>query len=219
MTTVDRLLKASQSVWDCYYTHPFVQGIQDGTLDVAKFRHYILQDYWYLVDYAKTFSIGIAKAKSLETTQLFSGYIYALTHSEMDIHRGYMGRLALTQDEIDGTKPSLDNLSYTSYMLRVAYEESEVEILTAILACAISYEDIAKKMVVTAPACQAHPFYGDWISGYASEKYAKENEILITMVNRLTADYNEAQLQHLEDIFLACSKYELAFWNMAWNLQ
>ena len=25
------------------------------------------------------------------------------------------------------------------------------------------------------------------------------------------------QLQHLTDIFLACSRYELAFWDMAWT--
>ncbi len=219
MTTMERLLAKSATVWEAYYDHPFVLGIQNGTLDLEKFRYYILQDYWYLVDYAKTFAIGIAKAKSLETTQLFSGYIHALTHSEMDIHRGYMGRLAITQEALDETAPALDNVSYTSYMLRVAYEEGEAEILTSILACAVSYEVIAKNMVKNQPDCLKDGFYGDWIAGYASEKYAKENEILIAMVNKLTVDYDEKQRKHLEDIFLNCSKYELGFWNMAWSLQ
>ena len=28
----------------------------------------------------------------------------------------------------------------------------------------------------------------------------------------------EQQVRHLEDIFVACSRYELAFWEMAWNM-
>ena len=36
--------------------------------------------------------------------------------------------------------------------------------------------------------------------------------------NRLTEKYTEKQTQHLVDIFVACSRYELAFWEMAWNL-
>ena len=66
-------------------------------------------------------------------------------NGELDVHSGYMGKFNVSQEEIDDMKPSLDNLSYTSYMLRVAYEEGEVEILAAILSCAYSYEVIAKK--------------------------------------------------------------------------
>ena len=66
-------------------------------------------------------------------------------NGELDVHKGYMGKFAVTQEEIDAMKPSLDNLSYTSYMVRVAYDESEVEVLAAVLSCAYSYEVIATK--------------------------------------------------------------------------
>lgn len=208
--TVKRLLEATKDIWMQYNKHPFVMGIQDGTLDREKFRYYIIQDYLYLEDYARAFALGIAKAKSLETTRLFSGYINALTGGEMDIHRGYMGKFAVTQEELDTTPRSLDNLSYTSYMLRVAYEESEVETLTAILSCAYSYEVIAKRIVENNPAAIEHDFYGEWIKGYASERYAKENIILLDTLEELTKNYTEEQITHLIDIFVACSRYELA---------
>ena len=217
MTTSQRLVQAVKPIWDRYHEHPFVLGIQDGTLDREKFRYYIIQDYLYLLDYAKSFAIGIAKAKSPETTRLFSGYIEALTGGEMDIHRGYLGRFQVTREELDATPVALDNLSYTSYMLRVAYEEGEAEILTAILSCAYSYEIIAREMVRRAPACLEHPFYGEWVQGYASDRYASENRVLLDTLDRLTVSYTEEQLRHLEDIFTACSRYELAFWELAWN--
>ena len=36
-------------------------------------------------------------------------------------------------------------------------------------------------------------------------------------MNELAKDYTETQIQHLVDIFVACSRYELAFWQMAWD--
>ncbi len=217
MTTTDRLLHATEEIWQSYHAHPFVQGIRNGDLPKEKFRYYILQDYLYLVEYTKVFAIGIAKAKSQETLQLFSQYIAQLTGSEMNIHHGYMGKLAVTEEELAGTERHLDNLSYTSYMLRVAYEEGEAEILTAILSCACSYEHIAKEMVRTQPNCVNDPFYGEWIQGYASDEYAAENTVLLSALDRLTTHYTEPQLRHLTEIFTACSRYEARFWDLSWQ--
>ena len=218
MAVVDRLLAAARPIWDRYNEHPFVKGIEDGTLDKEKFRYYILQDYLYLEEYAKVFAIGVAKAEDLEMIRLFAGYINVLTDGEMDIHRGYMGELGITQEELDAMPRALDNLSYTSYMLRVAYEETQVEILAGILSCAHSYEMIAKRIIENNPDSVNHPFYGDWIKGYASDAYTKENVALMAHLDRLTEHYTEQQVQHLIDIFVACSRYEELFWDMSWEM-
>ncbi len=218
MNTTDRLLAATKEIWDSYNTHPFVLGIKDGTLDKEKFRYYIIQDFLYLKEYAKTFAIGVAKAKSMETANLFAKYITVM-NGELDIHSGYLSKMRVTQEEIDSMNPSLDNLSYTSYMLRVAYEEGEAEILTAILSCAYSYEVIAKKIVADVPDSVNDSFYGDWLKGYVSEDYAADNIVLLNTLNTLTEYYTEEQINHLVDIFVACSRYELAFWQMSWEIK
>ena len=53
MTTTERLLAGTQELWERYTDHPFVRGIADGSLDEEKFRYYMVQDYIYLIDYAK----------------------------------------------------------------------------------------------------------------------------------------------------------------------
>lgn len=217
MNITDKLLEATKDIWQSYYEHPFVLGIQNGTLDKEKFRYYILQDYLYLMDYAKVFAVGLAKAKYQETRNLFSSYIRTLGDCEMDIHRGYMGAFGITKEEVAATQMNLDNLSYTSYMLRVAYEEGEAETLAAILSCALSYEFIAKNMIRQNPKSVDHPFYGDWITGYAGDDYHKENLEILEVLEMVTEDYTEKQIQHLVDIFDICSRYELAFWDMAWK--
>ena len=46
MKTTGRLLEAAKDIWGAYNEHPFVKGIEDGTLDRENFRYYIIQDYF-----------------------------------------------------------------------------------------------------------------------------------------------------------------------------
>lgn len=114
MGTVDRLLKATEDIWASYHEKPFVQGLKYGTLDQKKFRSYIIQDYWYLMDYTKVFAIGVAKSKSVEVMKLFAKYIQAILDGEVNVHNGYMADFGITQEELDHTPIQQDNRSYTS---------------------------------------------------------------------------------------------------------
>ena len=69
------------------------------------------------------------------------------------------------------------------------------------------------------PEALNHPFYGEWVSGYVADAYHEENQVLIDLMDRLSDGYSEKQLQHLEEIFMACSRYEMAFWDMAWEMR
>ena len=213
MTVTEKLLDSVQDIWAGYHTHPFVMGIGDGSLDQNKFRYYMIQDYLYLIDYTRVFAVGVAKAKDLSVMKLFAASTHTILDGEMDIHRAYMKRLGISQEEAENTPVSLDNRSYTSYMLRAAYEGGEAEVMAAILSCALSYEAIAKEILKKNPEADKHPFYGEWVSGYASD------ENLTAMMNRLAADYTPAQMDRLIDIFTACSRYEMSFWDMAWEMR
>lgn len=228
---VSRMIAATEEIWENCHRHPFVQGIADGSLDHEKFCFYMLQDYVYLFDYARVFAIGVAKAKDPEVMRIFANYVQQIMSGEMDIHRGYMKRLGISPEDAERTVPSLDNLSYTSYMIRIAYDDGAAEVAAAILSCALSYEAIAERMVAEHPGTPArpgidarpgaadHPFYGEWVQGYASPGYHAANLELIDLTERLAEGLDEARLQHLIDVFVNCSRYELLFWDMAWEMR
>ncbi len=217
MKVTDRLLADAAEIWEKYHAHPFVTGIGDGSLPQEKFRYYMIQDYLYLYEYAKVFAIGVSKARDERTMALFAGYVDRILHGEMEIHRGYMKRLGIDLSEAEAACARLANLSYTSYMLKTAYEEGPAEIAASILSCAVSYEVIARKLAERFPGCAKHPFYGEWIRGYADEGYHEANVELAELVERLAAGYAEKQVRHLSEIFRVCSLYELCFWDMAWE--
>ena len=91
MTMTERLLEATKEIWDGYNETPFVKGIADGSLDHEKFKYYMIQDYLYLLDYTKVFSIGTAKAKNLDAMRLFAGY----THSSPCFRRSRGSRVSV----------------------------------------------------------------------------------------------------------------------------
>lgn len=219
MTSVStRLHDAAAPVWEACLRHPFVTGIGDGTLDMEKFRYFMLQDYLYLFDYARVFALGVVKARDPELMRVFAANVDAILGGEMKIHRAYMKRLDITEEQVFSIKPALANLSYTNYMLSVAQIGGPMEIVASILACSWSYAEIGQALAAI-PGAAGHPFYGEWIQGYASEEYAATNQALIELMDSLAADAGEEQLAYLTDVFVNCSRYELGFWDMAWDVQ
>ena len=213
------IIEGSRHIWDEYYAHPFVLGISDGTLPKEKFQYFMVQDYLYLIDYAKVFSIGAAKAEDMDIARAFNTYVSCILDGEMNIHKNYMKRLGIQQYDILNARSATDTLNYTSYMLRIAYEAGTAEICAAILPCAVSYEKIAKKMVEENPDCITHPFFGEWIKGYASEEYHEENEALIALTEKAAAGCSVRKINKLVDIGIRCSTYEKLFWDMAWEMR
>ena len=213
-----RLRQAAAPSWEEALRHRFVTGIGDGTLGVEKFQYFMLQDYLYLFDYARVFALGVVKARDPKLMRTFAENVNAILGGEMNIHRAYMERLGITEDQVFAVKPALDNTSYTHYMLAVAESGGPMEIVAAILACSWSYAEIGRALAKR-PGAADHPFYGEWVRGYASENYAATNQALMALMDELAKDATGAQFDRLEEIFVNCSRYELGFWDMAWEMR
>ena len=215
MKVSDRLFQYVKPQWDAYLEKPFIKGMENGSLDKEKFKFYLIQDYLYLLDYAKVFALGVVKSKQEKHMQIFGDYIQMIINGETDTHKEYIKKLGITQESIETSKTSLTTESYTKYMLAVAFEDGLAEIAVAVLACSWSYHYIARKIN---PLCD-HGFYKEWVEAYASEAYAIGNDLNIDLVDELTQGYSEEQIKKLEKIIDNCSRYEGLFWDMAWNME
>lgn len=218
MNITERLYEAAQPVWREYLQHPFVTGIGDGTLSEDQFRYYLLQDYVYLLDYARVFALGVVKAQDPETMQFFSKNVDGILNGEMNIHRSYMQRFGITMQQVSEVKPTLTNLSYTNYMLSVSHSGSIADLIVSILSCSWSYAEIGQALAQI-PNAANHPLFGDWIQGYTSPRYVAANQSIIALTNQLAESCTERAYQRMEEIFIACSRYELAFWEMCWKME
>lgn len=216
MKLTDQLYESAKDIWDSYYEHPFVKGIGTGFLDIDKFRFYMIQDYLYLLDYAKVFALGVVKAQDEEMMKGFANSVNSILNGEMSIHKSYMKRLGITEEEVRASKPSIDNTSYTNYMLWVSNNYGLLELAVAILSCSWSYKLIAEELSKI-PGSTEHEFYGEWVKGYISKEYGEANQWILDIVNNLGKDINEKKLEQLKEIFINCSRYEYMFWDMSFN--
>lgn len=218
MQLTDRLYQDAQNIWENYLKHPFVTGIGDGTLPIAKFRFFMLQDYLYLYDYAKLFALGVVKASDHDLMRTFSALTESTLNGEMETHKQYMKRLGISQQEIQTTPMSLVNSSYTHYMLSVGYSGDVLDILAAVLSCAWSYGEIGLSLAAL-PDATDHPFYGEWIQSYAGKDYQKSVSEILHLVNTYGQNCTQERYGQLKDIFVRCSRYEGQFWDMSWNME
>ena len=217
MNVTERLHRAAEPIWKQCHDHPFVRGLGDGSLDPDRFRYFLLQDYLYLFDYARVFAYGVVKSRDQKLMRVFAENVEEILGGEMSIHRAYMARLGITEEQVFAVQPALANRSYTRYMLSEAALGGEREIVAAILSCSWSYAEIGSRLAAERPESLDHPFYGEWVRGYAGEDYQRTNDALMALMDRLTEGCTEAEYQRLEEIFVTCSRYELGFWDMAWR--
>lgn len=212
----NRIFKRVESLWNAYLEHPFVKGIGEGTVDEEKFRHYMKQDYIYLIEYSRIFAIGAAKAHDLKTMTIFADLLYGTMNKEMSLHREYAAKFGISNAELEATKPSAAVTAYTSYMLNKAQNGGVENAIAAVLTCAWSYNFIGKELA-TWPRALEHDLYGNWVKMYSSDAFSKIAADCIDLIDQIAEDKPEHELQALEDIVVRTSYFEYIFWDMAEN--
>ena len=53
-------------VWHRFISHPFVLGLGNGELPLESFKGYLIQDYLYLIHFARANALASYKAKNRE---------------------------------------------------------------------------------------------------------------------------------------------------------
>ncbi|WP_176585014.1 thiaminase II [Priestia megaterium] len=211
----ERLYEKLQPIWRQNHNHPFVQGMGDGTLEKEKFRFYMIQDYLYLIDYAKLFAIGAMKATDLQTMGKFAALLDSTLNEEMSLHREYAKKFEISEKELEKAQPSPATLAYTHYMLHVGQSGTLAELVAALLPCMWSYWEIGKELSEKPGA--NNEFYREWIEMYSSKEFGELATWCINLFDSLTEEKSEAELEKLEEIFLNTTRFEYMFWDMAYN--
>ena len=214
----DKLFDAVKDIWAGYLEQPFVKGMGDGSLSKERFRFYLIQDYRYLLQYAKVFAMGVIKSDTEDLMLRFAAMVGDTIGGETSIHKTGMGLFDVTMEDIEKQPTAMKNSAYTAYMLDVAHKGGPLEIIVAVLSCGWSYEYIGQHLNAL-PGANSHPLYGHWVTGYASEGYHEATQDLIDMTNELGKDITPEVEKNLIEIFVNCSRHEKNFWDMAYDME
>ncbi|MCR1784770.1 thiaminase II [Nocardioides carbamazepini] len=204
-------------VWDALPEHPFVRGMADGTLPPRVYRHYVTQNLLYLPHYARAIAMAVAKARDDAELRRYADALANIVDVEIPQNRRLLDRVRDLCDEGDeggegAVAMAAGTRNYTSYLLGVAGRCDVVAIGAAILPCAWSYGEIARRH---ASGVVEHPVYAEWVRFFATPEYAA---LVAGMRERLDADVAPlppADVQRLSRIFADATRLEGEFWDMA----
>jgi len=210
----DHLRQLADPIWRAQREHPFVQGISDGTLDPAVFGMWLRQDYVYLIDYGRVFAFAAARAPDLATMQAFGRLLHETLNTEMDLHRSYVAEFGITVEDLEQERKTPTTQGYTDFLLRVAATGDYAELLGALLPCMWGYSSLGQDLF--AAGLPSEERYARWITLYASPEFDELVNWCKGLLERACEGISPASLARVEDAFLTASRYELAFWEMAW---
>jgi len=215
MTLFDRLVEASADDWRAYVEHPFVEMMAAGTLPEAAFRHYLVQDYLFLIQFARAYALAAYKGRTMEEMRYGLDGLRAILDGEMALHVRYCEGWGLTPADLQAADEDMPTTAYTRFVLDWGVRGDLLDLHVALAPCMIGYAVIARRLAAVPGALAAGNPYAPWIAEYAGDGYQQLAASTVAHLEALSGGaVGKARFRQLAGIFAQASRLETAFWQM-----
>lgn len=216
--TYELFCQSCPDAWKTYTEHEFVKQLADGSLPKESFFHYLVQDYLYLIQYAKAWALGVVKADSPEEMSFCSTAVDTLVNVELKLHIELCEREGINKESIIQSKEDLEMIAYTRYLLAEGHNGNLLDLLAGVAPCTFGYGDVGRKLSQL-PKVANNP-YQQWIDTYSGEDY--QNFCIATgemldkaIISRLGETFWQAPIwQNLCKTYTTATELEISFWQM-----
>ncbi|SPO02903.1 probable thiamin biosynthesis protein thi-4 [Cephalotrichum gorgonifer] len=202
-------------VWHEFVHHPFVMAMGNGKLPLESFKGYIIQDYLYLIHFARAHALAAYKATNSGNI-IRSNEIVTHIFREIKLHIEYCKSFGISIDEIESTPEMQACTAYTRFLLDIGHSQDLLALQVALAPCTLGYGDVAKMLFHhpdTKRSDEGNTYWA-WIENYVADDYTEAvrlaSEQLETEVGRQTPE----RIEELVKIFIHGTKLEIGFWEM-----
>jgi thiaminase/transcriptional activator TenA len=217
MSFFERLKKAASAEWRSYTEHPFTAGLADGTLPEPAFRHYLVQDYLFLIEFARAYALAVYKSNQLADMREAASGLSAILDVEMSLHVKLCAGWGLSPRDLEQAPSAAETLAYTRYVLDAGMRGDLLSLKVALAPCVIGYAEIATRLAETDACAPTNP-YRVWIDEYAGAPYQEVAAKARAHLDRLAALYvTPGREAELITIFKEATRLETDFWEMGWR--
>lgn len=216
----DRLKDTCPDDWAAYTGHEFVRRLGAGTLPEACFRHYLVQDYLFLVQFSRAYALAVYKADDLADMRQAATTLDALLNAEMSLHVRTCARWGLSESEMAATPEADANLAYTRYVLEAGMAGDLLDLLVALAPCVVGYGEIGAALLDEAGGALGSNPYRDWIETYGGADYQGIARAAVAQIDRVAArrlggdPVRSPRWPALARTFRTATRLEVGFWTM-----
>ena len=219
MSFFERLKTAAAVEWRSYTEHPFTLAMADGSLPEVAFRHYLVQDYLFLIEFARACALSVYKSPTLADMREGADGLSAILDVEMGLHVKLCAGWGLSPEDLERAAPAAEMLAYTRYVLDAGMRGDLLALKVALAPCVIGYAEIAAHLSARPGAQATSNPYRVWITEYAAAPYqdvaTKARRHLDRLADRYATPTREAELR---TIFREATRLEADFWEMGWRM-
>lgn len=210
---------AAEPHWSVYTRHPFVEMLADGTLPRAAFLHYLVQDYVFLVHFARAWALAITKAETIAEMRQCAATVHGLIVDEMRLHLAVCAAEGIDETALFAAEERTENLAYTRYVLDAGHSGDFLDLLAALAPCVLGYGEIGARLL---PKAASTP-YRRWIETYGGPDYQAMCAEVGSLIDgaaarRLgSAPKDSARWAGICARFRTATRLEVGFWDMGLN--
>ena len=212
------LRESNLSNWLIYTKHEFVQKLANDSLHENCFLNYLKQDYLFLIQFSKAWSLAILKSDNLEEMKIAASTVNELINFEMELHISLCEKYGISKFDLENTEEENENIAYTRYVLELGYSGDFLDLLSALAPCVLGYGEIGINLKDSNPKIS---MYRKWIETYSSSEYQNVCFNVGKLIDksfqlRLGQNYtNTYKWKKVNQIFKKATSLEVDFWNMA----
>lgn len=214
MTLFTELKSASATEWDDYVHHDFVEQLGQGALALPSFQDYLVQDYLFLIQFARAYALSAYKSRSLDEIKLSADGL-ALILKETELHIGLTERWGIDRATLESTPEKMGTVAYTRYVLDCGMAGDLLDLEVALAPCTIGYAEIGADLAARFSPAPDHP-YVEWITEYSGEDFQQGAQLAIERIDSLAGgQLSDKRRAELSEIFRKATVLEADFWQQA----
>ena len=204
--------------WLLYTKHEFINKLSNDTLKEEKFLNYLIQDYLFLIQFSKAWSLAILKSDNLEEMKIAASTVNDLINFEMELHITLCANYGISKFDLENADEENANIAYTRYVLELGYSGDFLDLLSSLAPCVLGYGEIGLNCQNSNPKTL---MYKKWIETYSSIEYQDVCKNVSGLIDkafllRLGTNFeNTYKWKKVNQIFKKATLLEVDFWNMA----
>lgn len=207
----DELWRDATPIFRKTLAHPFLKGVEDGSLPREKFRYYMRQDSLYLGQFGLALQALATRTSNKDYAAFFTKGSQNAINTEQALHQRHF-----TPGELAKTEMAPTNVAYVNHMIASAAQGSFAEGVAAVLPCYWIYWEVGRELKRRG-AKSPDPEYQRWIDQYSADAFGAGVAKIKAIMDAEAARLTPAQRAKLKGIFLRGVRYEYMFWDMAWR--
>jgi thiaminase/transcriptional activator TenA len=212
-----RLRRDAAEAWGLYMHHPFLHALARGSLPMEGFRNFLVQDYLYLIQYARGYALGAYKSESLAEIRAASKVMAAILDVEMPLHIAYCAEWGLTEAAMAAAPEDMRMVAYTRFFLERGMAGDKLDLDVALAPCIVGYAEIAQWMLADPDTVLVGNPYAPWIEAYAGAEYLEAVSASIGALEELGERKGAtARYPSLLRTFRTATRLEADFWGIGW---